>query len=295
VSTAPKAAPEATLREVRLGAVAKLQAAKIETPEADARILLKLALGMDEAALVAASRMPISEKEQDHFDSLLARRIAGEPVARIAGQKEFWSHSFKLNADTLVPRPETETLVEAALTIFPERDAPLRVLDLGTGSGILLAAILAERPHAGGVGVDRSESALSMARENLKSLGLFDRSQLICGDWGAVSGQSFDLVISNPPYISSKEISALAREVREHDPRLALDGGADGLDAYRKIIAELPHLLSTNGAAVLELGIGQEAAVSELARAQGLFVAGPARRDLGGVPRALILYPRPRK
>lgn len=291
----PKAAVKVTLRELRLEAVARLQAAKIETPEADARILLRLALGMDDAALVAASRTPVSEQQQIRFERLIARRIAREPVARIAGYKEFWSRSFKLNADTLVPRPETETLVEAALAIFPERDAPLRVLDLGTGSGILLAAILSERPQASGAGIDRSESALAIARENLKALGLAGRAQLVCGDWGAASGQTFDLVIANPPYIRSKEISALALEVREHDPHLALDGGADGLDAYRKIIAELPHLLSRNGAAVLELGIGQEPLAAGLARAQGLFVGGPGRCDLGGVPRALILYPRPRK
>lgn len=284
-----------TLRELRLEAVARLQAAKIETPEADARILLRLALGIDDSALVAASQTPISEQQQARFESLIARRIAGEPVARISGHKEFWSRSFKLNADTLVPRPETETLVEAALAIFPERDAPLRVLDLGTGSGILLAAILAERPQASGIGVDRSESALAIARENLEALGLAGRARLIRGDWSASLGQTFDLVIANPPYISSREIPALAREVREHDPQLALDGGADGMDAYRNIIAELPHLLSRNGAAVLELGIGQEPLVAELAHAQGLLVDGPARHDLGDVPRALILYPRPRK
>lgn len=295
MSAQAKTAVRATLRELRLEAVARLQAAKIETPEADARILLRLALGIDDAALVAVSQMPISEQQQARFESLIARRIAGEPVARIIGHKEFWSRSFKLNADTLVPRPETETLVEAALAIFPERDAPLRVLDLGTGSGILLAAILAERPQASGIGVDRSESALGIARENLDALGLADRARLMVGDWSAVSNETFDLVVSNPPYIETNEILALAPEVREHDPHLALDGGADGLDAYRKIIAELPHLLSGNGAAVLELGIGQEAAVSELASAQGLFCGGPARRDLGGVPRALILYPRPRK
>ena len=284
-----------TLRELRLEAVARLQAAKIETPEADARILLRLALGIDDSGLVAASRTPVSEHQQIRFESLIMRRIAGEPVARIAGHKEFWSRSFKLNADTLVPRPETETLIEAALAIFPERDAPLRVLDLGTGSGILLAAILSERPQASGIGIDHSESALGAARGNLESLGLAERAQLVHGDWNAAFGQTFDLVIANPPYISSKEIPALAREVREHDPHLALDGGADGLGAYRKIIAELPHLLSKKGTAILELGIGQEPLVAGLACAQGLFVAGPARRDLGGVPRALILYPRPRK
>lgn len=283
------------LRELRLHAAAKMRAAKIETPEIDARVLLRFALGLDEAALVSSSQIPIPEEQKTRFDRLVERRMAGEPVARIVGHKEFWSHPFKLGADTLVPRPESETLVEAALEIFPERDAKLRLLDLGTGSGILLAAILAERPRASGVGIDYSENALRVARENLHALGLSDRAQLICGDWAAALGRTFDLVVANPPYIESKEIAALAREVREHDPRLALDGGADGLESYRQIIAELPHLLSTEGAAVLELGIGQEAAVADFARAKGLAVEGQARRDLGGVPRALILYPGTRK
>jgi release factor glutamine methyltransferase len=221
--------------------------------------------------------------------------MSGEPIARIAGEKEFWSRSFKLGADTLVPRPETETLLEVALSIFPDRNVELRVLDLGTGSGILLATVLLERPRAIGVGVDRSEAALRIARENLNELGLGDRAQCICGDWSAALGVCFDLVVANPPYIASSEIGTLAREVRNHDPRLALDGGADGLDAYRAIIAELPQLLSARGAAILELGIGQEEAVTLLARAKGLRVEDSAQRDLGNVARALIVYPPKQK
>jgi release factor glutamine methyltransferase len=199
-----------------------------------------------------------------------------------------------------VPRPETETLVEAALALFPDRDATLNVLDLGTGSGILLAAILLERPNAKGVGLDRSEATLTVARDNLERLGAGARAQWICGDWtaarpGEETGARYDLILSNPPYIPSDEIAALEREVRAFDPRLALDGGPDGLDAYRAIIAELPQLLSDRGAAVLELGIGQEAAVTGIAHGQGLVAAGAARPDLAGIPRALILYPRARK
>lgn len=284
-----------TLAEARLQATAILRAAGIQTPEIDARSLLCFVLGVDEAALVSASRASVSDQHIVRFDRLIGRRVAGEPVARIVGRKEFWSRSFRLGSDTLVPRPETETLVEAALSIFPDRDAPLRVLDLGTGSGILLAAILAERKQASGIGIDRSEEALGVARENLADQGFSDRARFVCGDWAAALAQRFDLILANPPYIESREIPALAREVRDHDPLLALDGGADGLDSYRRIIAELPHLLSDQGAAVLELGIGQEAAVAGLARANNLCVAGPARPDLGGVPRALILYPEARK
>ena len=279
------------LHEVRLAAVERLRAAGIETPEADARILLQLALGLDEAGLVFASRATISEEQQACFDRFIERRLAGEPVARIVGSKEFWSRPFKLNADTLVPRPETEMLVEAALSAFPEHDTKLRMLDLGTGSGILLAAILLERPFATGLGIDRSERALRVARDNLHALGVGQRAQFVCSDWSMTFGQRFDLVVTNPPYIASDTIAALPREVRDHDPRLALDGGADGLAAYRKIIAELPYLLSKQGIAILELGIGQEQSVAALAQTKGLLVKGPARRDLGNVARALIVYP----
>ncbi len=164
----------------------------------------------------------------------------------------------------------------------------------------MLGAILLERENATGIGVDRSESALKIARDNLNGLGVGTRAQFVCGNWIAAIGekfdlQKFDLIVANPPYIASKEIPALAPEVRDYDPRLALDGGGDGLESYRQIIAELPHSLSPQGAAVLELGAGQEAAVTEIARAKGLVAAASARRDLAGVPRALILYPRTRK
>lgn len=291
----PKMASGITLRELRLVVIERLRAAQIEAPEADARVLLKFAFSLDDAALVSASHTPISAEQQAYTVRLIDRRVAGEPVARIMGQKEFWSHLFRLGTDTLVPRPETETIVETALSIFPAHDAKLRVLDLGTGSGILLAAILLERKQATGIGIDRSENTLRNARENLNALGLTERAQFICGDWSAALDQRFDLVVANPPYIASKDITSLAREVREHDPRAALDGGIDGLDAYRKIIAELPQLISGEGVAVLELGIGQEDQVAALVRARGLEVRGPARRDLGNVPRALIVYPPKQK
>lgn len=284
-----------TTREMRERIAARFQEAGIERPNAEARILLSLALGLDDAALIAASDATVSASQEKQIEAIVARRMAGEPVARIAGEKEFWSRPFRLGADTLVPRPETETLIEVSLALFPDRDAALNVLDLGTGSGILLAAILLERPNAKGVGLDKSEAALLVARDNLDRLGVGARARWVYGDWAAARGERYDLILSNPPYIPSKDIAALAREVREHEPRLALDGGLDGCDAYRAIIAELPQLLSEQGAVVLELGIGQEAAVADIARGQGLVVAGAAKSDLAGIPRALILYPRTRK
>lgn len=278
-----------TLGALRRSAIARLQTAGIVSPELDVRVLLRHALEVDDASLVAASDRLVSQKVQDRFEGWLHRRISGEPVARIVGFKEFWSRAFKVGLDTLVPRPDSEIIVEAALAAFPDCNLPLRVLDLGTGAGILLASILLEMKNSTGIGIDRSADALAIARDNLDVLGAGERAKFICGDWGSALGLPFDLVVANPPYIRSDEISKLSREVHEHDPCLALDGGADGLCAYRAIVTQLPHLLSVNGIAVLELGLGQEQAVTKLARDAGLFATGPARRDLAGVPRALVL------
>jgi release factor glutamine methyltransferase len=270
-------------------AVTRLRAAGIEGAQLDARVLLAHALGLDTAQLVAASDDPVGADVQDRFEAAVARRAAGEPVARIVGVKEFWSRDFPLSPEALVPRPETETLIEAALLARPERGARLHVLDLGVGSGVLLGALLLERPSASGVAVDRSFDALRTARANLGSLGVADRAQFVCGDWGCALGTRFDLVVANPPYIASGDIEGLPIEVRAHDPSRALDGGADGLDAYRAIIADLGRLLAPGGIAVVELGQGQEQAVADLARKAQIEVNGPARCDLAGIPRALVL------
>lgn len=286
----PAADPGAVaLEALRRAAVARLRAAHVESPELDARVLLCRLLNIDEASLVAVGERPVAPDLVGRFECWLARRVAGEPVARIVGYKEFWSRAFRLGPATLVPRPESETVVEAALEACLGRERPLRVLDLGTGTGILLAAVLLERPYASGIGIDRSAAALAVARGNLEALGVGMRAGLICGDWGGALDQLFDLVVANPPYICSKEIAGLPQEVRSYDPGLALDGGADGLHAYRRIVAQLPRLLTAKGIAVLELGLGQETAVTGLARSAGLLVSGPARCDLAGVPRALIV------
>lgn len=265
-----------------------LAVAGTDSPDLDARLLIASVLGCDPAALVARGADPVAEEVAARVQALVARRRAGEPVARILGRREFWSLDFTLAPETLVPRPDTETVVEAALAACPDRAAPLRVLDLGIGSGAILAAILSERPEAFGIGVDRAAGAAWAARDNLERAGLAGRAAVMVGDWAEALCARFDLVVSNPPYIPAGEIAALDAEVRRHDPMLALDGGADGLDAYRAIARALPRLLVPGGVAVLELGIGQEADVSALLGAAGLSCAGPARRDLGGIPRALV-------
>ncbi|QFR33113.1 peptide chain release factor N(5)-glutamine methyltransferase [Ancylobacter sp. TS-1] len=275
------------LREI----AAALAAAGLETPEREARALLKAGLGLTDVDLLARAEDPVTEADAARLREMARRRAAGEPLARLSGRREFWSLDFALSPDTLVPRPETETLVEAALAAFPDRAAPLALLDLGTGSGALLAALLSEYPNAFGVGVDLSHGAARQARENLARLGLGERSAVLVGRWAQALAGRFDLVVSNPPYIPSTDIAALDREVREHDPLLALDGGPQGLDAYRALASALPGLLRPGGRAVLELGIGQEADVAALLAAAGLPADGPARADLAGIARAIVTRP----
>lgn len=270
-------------------AASQLRSAGLENPDLDARVLLAHALECDAAQLVAASEAPIDAEVESRFERAVARRLAREPVAHITGVREFWSLPFAVSRDVLVPRPETETIVEAALRAKPVRESPLRVLDLGVGSGAILGALLIERPNATGVGVDRSERALSIARSNLEALGVGQRANLVRADWAQALRGRFDLVVSNPPYIPSKVIGNLEADVRVHDPSAALDGGADGLDCYRAILSDLARLLAPEGIAVLELGDGQEPAVAELARRAHILVNGSAVLDLAGRPRALVL------
>ena len=278
-----------TTRTALLRAFAAAFAEKgLEAPEREARALLRASLGLSDLDLVTRGEQEVAADDAARLRALAERRSQGEPLARLTGRREFWSLDFTLAPETLVPRPETETLVEAALALFPDHTAPLRILDLGTGSGALLAALLSEYPAAFGVGVDLSPGAARQARENLAALGFSERSSVLVGHWGEALSGGFDLVVSNPPYIPSTDIPALEREVREHDPLLALDGGPQGLDAYRILADALPGLLVSGGGAVLELGIGQEADVAALLAAAGLPADGPARRDLAGIARALV-------
>jgi release factor glutamine methyltransferase len=277
------------VRALRRHTAERLRSAGIAGAELDARVLITHALGWDPARVLAAEGT-IDAACCSRLEGWIARRLAGEPVARIVGKKEFWSRAFALSPEVLVPRPESETLIEAALGALPNRSAAWRILDLGVGSGALLAALLLELPQATGVGVDRNPGAIDIARENLQALGLGTRASFVLGDWAAALVGPFDLIVTNPPYVPSGDIAALAREVREHDPISALDGGADGLAAYREIVSQLPRLLAVGGVAVLELGAGQEARVAALARSTHLLVNEPARCDLSGVPRAVVIH-----
>ena len=275
-----------TVRAARARLAAHLRASGIAEPEADARALVRLATGADPALPGAAAERVLMAAEQAALDALAERRLAREPVARIVGMREFFGLAFGLNEACLVPRPDTETVVEAALAVLPA--GPARVLDLGTGPGTMLLAILAGRPQAEGLGIDRSVRALEAARSNAAALGLGRRAVFREGDWMAGLAGPFDLIVANPPYIPSRDCETLQAEVREHDPRLALDGGPDGLSAYRAIVAGAGPLLAPGGHLVLELGIGQAMAVARLARAAGFVLKGLAS-DLAGIPRALVL------
>lgn len=218
----------------------------------------------------------------------LARRREGVPLWRLLGAREFWGLSFALSPGTLEPRPDSETLIEAALAhLATRRGEPLAVLDLGTGTGCLLVAALSEFPQAKGTGVDLSQDALATARLNAERNGVAARASFLHSDWDAAVVGRFDLVLSNPPYIPSPEIAGLDAAVREHDPLLALDGGADGLDAYRLLARRLPALLAPGGLAVIEIGAGQAGDVMALMAAEGLAHL-ESRRDLGGHERALV-------
>jgi release factor glutamine methyltransferase len=281
-------APSMTVAQARRALTDVFRQAELDSPELDARLLVGHALGLDHTALTIESGRGLGDDATHTLAAFAARRLDHEPVARILGVKEFWGLPLQLNDATLVPRPETETVVEAALAAIDStgpRNRTLRIADLGTGSGALLIALLTELPNASGIGTDVSRDALAAARGNADRLGVTARAEFTVCDFGAGLTGSFDLVVSNPPYIASADIDALSPEVR-HDPRSALDGGADGLDCYRTIAGQAPGLLRPNGDLVVELGIGQEPAVATLFRAAGL-IPSPARPDLLGIPRAL--------
>ena len=263
-----------------------LRAAAIPTPRQEARMLLGAALGVAPEDLLRDARAPVAAENAARFKVLLKRRLAGEPMAHLLGHRGFWTLDLAVSPASLIPRPDSETLVEAALDAFPDRAAPLRMLDLGTGTGALLLAVLSQYPNAWGLGIDRVVEAAELARMNASRTGLSARAAFLVADWSAALDSRFDLVLCNPPYIESAAIAGLMVEVARFEPASALDGGVDGLDAYRAVLACLPGLLADEGVAILELGAGQGAAVAALAGAQGL-VPGQARADLGGIPRAL--------
>jgi release factor glutamine methyltransferase len=234
-------------------------------------------------------RDPAAPADMAGLAPLLTRREAHEPLALIAGHREFWSLEFAVSSATLIPRPESETLIEAAVAAFANREPPRLVLDLGTGTGCLLLAALSEFPAAVGIGMDRSAGATALAACNAAALHLADRALFVCGDWAEALSTRFDLVLCNPPYIPTGDLGSLMPEVARYEPRVALDGGPDGFAAYRRLIPGLPALLRPNGTAVLEIGAGQAETAIGLARRAGL--ATELRPDLRRIPRALVLRP----
>lgn len=266
---------------------AQLERAGIAGAALDARILLEFASRCDHTQLIARSEEhPSAEAIQKYSDALEQRRRR-VPLAYIIGAKEFWSLTFQVNAATLIPRPESEHLVEEALKLFPERATPGRVLDLGTGSGCLLISILSERPNLFGVGIDLSIAALQVAAENSRRHGVAGRAAFLQGDWAQAITGAWDLIVCNPPYLSAGELEAAQPEVREHEPHLALSPGTDGLDAFRKIAPALHDLLKPRGVAVLEIGSTQPTSVSAILESAGLG-SMTVRPDLAGLPRVLI-------
>jgi release factor glutamine methyltransferase len=280
-----------TIEGARRALARRLEQGGVANAALDARLLVAHALGLDHTGLVANGTRALSPEHRVAIAALATRRLAGEPVARILGVREFWSLPLTLSPDTLVPRPETETVVEAALDVLRANDAREgpTIADLGTGSGAILLALLHERRDAFGVGTDISIGALATAHANARRLGLQDRVSFVACDLASALGGPFDLVVSNPPYIASADIATLDREVRDFDPRRALDGGADGLDLYRRIASAATTLLAPHGALAVELGAGQLEAVSAIMARSGLAPLFPVRHDLAGIPRALIL------
>lgn len=275
-------------------AAENLRTAGVVDAMADARILAANALGLSREDMLREPHRDLDPAGQKVFEKMIARRCDREPVARILGQREFRSLSFRLASDTLEPRPDSETIVEAAVEYGSRLPAagPLRVLDIGTGTGCLLLAVLTELPGSTGVGTDIAGGAVETANRNAGDLGLSDRAVLIRTDWTDDVTGTFDLVVSNPPYIETAEIETLAPEVSGHDPLAALDGGADGLDAYRAIAGRLAQFLSPAGVAVFEIGSMQRDAVAAIFAAQGVLLV-ETRDDFGGHPRALVFAAEP--
>lgn len=279
-----------TLAEAVAAASDRLAAAGVEEPRRDARLLVCRLLGGGPELLLGRPERALSAAEAARIEAAVARRAAREPVSRILGEREFWSLPFALNAATLDPRADSETLVEAVLAAWPDGRAPLRLLDLGTGTGCLLLALLSEWPNAQGCGIDVSAEAVTQASANAERLGLAGRVRFLRHSWNdglAALGPPWDVIVSNPPYITSGELAALAPEVAGFDPAAALDGGADGLDAYRALIPAAAAVLSPGGLLALEIGQGQAAVVEDLLLAARLT---PLRRvcDLAGIERCLL-------
>jgi release factor glutamine methyltransferase len=293
----PESFARQTVEATRRKLAAKFKAHEIDSAELDARILVGAVLGLDLTSLIAQARRSLTVDESRRLEVFAERRAAGEPVARILGFKEFWGLPLQLSAETLVPRPDTETVVELALEMWRGQhplDRRIHIADIGTGSGAILLALLSEMPEAEGVGTDISLAALRTAKTNAARLGFAERASFIACNYTAALSGPFDLMVSNPPYIRSAEIAGLTREVRNFDPLAALNGGADGLDAYRAIIPAAAGLLAPAGALIVEAGLGQSGQIQGLMMTSGLTVERNPKADLAGVPRAVAGRKAPR-
>ena len=268
---------------------AALSEAGFEESRRVARRLIARALDLAPAALFGQPERALDKQQVDRVLLMLARMVEREPLSRILGRREFWGLEFALSADTLDPRPETEAVVEAVLRRVPNRVAPLRFLDLGTGTGCILLALLSEFPAAIGFGVDIAPGAAMTARRNAAALGLAERAHFLVGDWGGAVSSRFDVIVSNPPYITGASLADLPREVALYDPPRALDGGADGLSAYRSLAVDLFRLLGPRAVFACEVGLGQAPAVAAILQASGLAVDG-CERDLAGIPRCVVAW-----
>lgn len=260
--------------------------AGIDTPGLDARLLVAHVLGIRPQDILMNPDAPLTAAQDGTLETLAARREAREPIGRILGRRGFWSLDLRLGPDTLEPRPDTETVVEAVLDAVPDLAAPLRILDLGTGTGCILLALLAEYPTARGLGIDIAPGAVDIATANAADAGMDGRATFRLGNWGEGLDGTFDVIVSNPPYIPAAEIAALDPEVRSHDPVRALDGGTDGLDAYRLLAPLVARHLAPGGVAVFEVGAGQAPAVAAMLSDSGLDAVWN-RTDLGGVERCV--------
>jgi len=281
-----------SVRQAFVETASVLREAGIETPELDARLLLCHAAALTHESFVARAGEALQPEAAARLEALVRRRASREPIARITGTREFYGRSFLVDGSALDPRPDTETLIEVALALIEKtgrREEPLRLLDLGTGTGCILLTLLAELPKAHGLGTDLSPAALRLAEANARRLGVAGRASFLASDWlDAIHGE-FDLIVSNPPYIASGEIERLAPEVAHHDPYLALDGGPDGLKAYRRIAAGAARLVAPKGAILVEIGASQAPAVAGLLRDGGFLVENDGLSfDLGGRPRVVV-------
>jgi release factor glutamine methyltransferase len=271
-------------------AAARLAAAGIEEARREARLVLALALGVEPTMVLGYPERPLDAAVASRFESLVRRREAREPFSRLAGKRGFWTLELALSPTTLDPRPDSETLIRAVLDRFPHRESALSVLDLGTGSGCLLLAVLSEYPNAAGIGVDCLSGAVEIARRNAAASGLAPRARFVIDLWAASLATTVDVIVANPPYIPSDLIERLAPEVARYEPRVALDGGGDGLVAYRELAPRLRRLLKASGYAFIELGAGQAAAVAAIMARQGLALSELVR-DLGGIERCAVFTP----